>query len=79
MARKAYYVNESFAEYVDGVLVYHQALITEDQPGYHPGYRHTDLSVLKAMSEAANTAAGLSAEDVNDIVMSSMRIGAAAN
>ncbi|MEB3022973.1 MULTISPECIES: hypothetical protein [Mycolicibacter] len=74
MARKAYYANESFAEYVDGVLTYHQAVITENESGYQPGHRHTDLSVLKTMCTEANTAAGLSAEDVNDIVMSSMRL-----
>jgi hypothetical protein len=77
--RACYYTNESFAERINGKVVYHAALVIEGEAGYtkiciEEG-RADDLEFVQRRCDHVNGALGLTPDDVLDIVGSSMRQG----
>lgn len=73
--RKCYYTNDSFAE-DDRHLgtVYILACIIENEPGYLVAGKYHDLKRAEEAMRIRNAAAGVSDNDVLDIVASSMRV-----
>jgi hypothetical protein len=79
MPRVCYHTDESYAERVDGVVVYHIAKVTENQRGYMQMVctdprESVSLDVVRDKCDKLNAHLGLSKDDVLDIVMSSMRL-----
>ncbi|AXQ52758.1 hypothetical protein SEA_IPHANE7_136 [Mycobacterium phage IPhane7] len=71
--RMCYYANESFYDSTRGYVV---AVVNEGEPGYRTlagGYLFADEA--KEEADRLNEKAGLSRDDVLDIVASSMRAG----
>ena len=75
MARTCYYTNAGFAQEVDGKIVYNLAQIEEGVPGYLVTHSDPDLNVVQQLAREGNEKAGLSDEDVQAIVISSVAAG----
>jgi hypothetical protein len=75
MPRTCYYTNAGFAQEVDGKIVYNLAQIEEGVPGYRVTHSDPDLDVVQQLAREGNETAGLSDEDVQGIVISSVTAG----
>ncbi|WP_195165898.1 hypothetical protein [Mycobacteroides abscessus] len=71
-ARTCYYTNESFFERDSQQYVV--ALITENEAGYEPTDTYRELGEAIRIADKQNAELGLSADDVSQIVTSSMRL-----
>jgi hypothetical protein len=73
-ARIAYVANESFAECIDGTVYYCLAEIVEGEPGWRSACSCVDLEVLQHQAAERNAANGVSADDAQMILASSIAV-----
>lgn len=71
-ARVCYHTNESYFD--RDSQQYTVARITENERGFEPAYSYRELGEAMRVADQQNAALGLSADDVSQIVISSMRL-----